>query len=279
MNESCYTYDWVVSHLWMSHVTRINESWHIRDDLKDATVESKVFYGGYKEFFKDYQVLHFCTRHTNSVHAGAHTPQHWPQLTPQLAIETDTEDVCVWICRARRICTQSGPSSTSSSGYVLQSVFHFVLQASGSSSMPLPRYAIAQVCFTVRRRHQRSFASPRCMKMTSMNAWWLVQGLMRMSRDSFICHVTHSYVTSTQSYMTRHIYKWHDSFIATWFARRAAWLVCTSVCIYVHEGRANQDGDGWEDRCTHASARDTHALQHTLQHMLQHTLQHMCWRC
>jgi len=29
MNESCHTYEWVMSHIWMSHVTHINESWHV----------------------------------------------------------------------------------------------------------------------------------------------------------------------------------------------------------------------------------------------------------
>ena len=28
MNESCHTYEWVMSHVWMSHVTHTHESWH-----------------------------------------------------------------------------------------------------------------------------------------------------------------------------------------------------------------------------------------------------------
>jgi len=28
MNESCHTYEWVISHIWMSHVTHMNESCH-----------------------------------------------------------------------------------------------------------------------------------------------------------------------------------------------------------------------------------------------------------
>jgi len=28
MNESCHTYEWVMSHIWMSNVTRMNESCH-----------------------------------------------------------------------------------------------------------------------------------------------------------------------------------------------------------------------------------------------------------
>jgi len=27
-NESCHTYEWVMSHIWMSHVTQVNESCH-----------------------------------------------------------------------------------------------------------------------------------------------------------------------------------------------------------------------------------------------------------
>ena len=29
MNESCYTYEWVMSHIWMSHVTHMNDISHI----------------------------------------------------------------------------------------------------------------------------------------------------------------------------------------------------------------------------------------------------------
>jgi len=28
MNESCHTYEWVMSHIWMSPVTHMNESWN-----------------------------------------------------------------------------------------------------------------------------------------------------------------------------------------------------------------------------------------------------------
>ena len=28
MNESCHTYEWVMPHMWMSHGTRVRESWH-----------------------------------------------------------------------------------------------------------------------------------------------------------------------------------------------------------------------------------------------------------
>ena len=31
MNESCHTYEWVMSHIWMSHVTHTNESCHTYD--------------------------------------------------------------------------------------------------------------------------------------------------------------------------------------------------------------------------------------------------------
>ena len=33
MNESCHTYEWVMSHAWMSHVTHMNKSRHTRDGL------------------------------------------------------------------------------------------------------------------------------------------------------------------------------------------------------------------------------------------------------
>ena len=29
VNESCQTYEWVMSHIWMSQVTHMNEPWHI----------------------------------------------------------------------------------------------------------------------------------------------------------------------------------------------------------------------------------------------------------
>jgi len=37
MNESCHTYEWVMSHVWMSHVTRMNESCHTYECVKCAS--------------------------------------------------------------------------------------------------------------------------------------------------------------------------------------------------------------------------------------------------
>jgi len=39
VNESCHTYEWVMSHIWMSHVTHTNESCHIR--MSHATHTNK----------------------------------------------------------------------------------------------------------------------------------------------------------------------------------------------------------------------------------------------
>ena len=43
MNECCYKYEWVMSHIWMSHVTHMNESCHTypSDMSSRARIESR----------------------------------------------------------------------------------------------------------------------------------------------------------------------------------------------------------------------------------------------
>jgi len=39
--QSCHTYEWVVSHTWMSHVTHMNESYHIYDHTYECVTPHK----------------------------------------------------------------------------------------------------------------------------------------------------------------------------------------------------------------------------------------------
>jgi len=41
MNESCHTYEWVMSHWWMNHVTLMNESCHTHLDLSGENKAKK----------------------------------------------------------------------------------------------------------------------------------------------------------------------------------------------------------------------------------------------
>ena len=45
MNESCHTYEWVMSRIWMSHVTHMNESCHTYDTIRScAQYESVIWH-------------------------------------------------------------------------------------------------------------------------------------------------------------------------------------------------------------------------------------------
>jgi len=44
MNESCHTYEWVMSHAWTSHVTRMNESCHTHERVMSHVCMSPVTY-------------------------------------------------------------------------------------------------------------------------------------------------------------------------------------------------------------------------------------------
>jgi len=59
MNECGYTYEWVVSHIWMSHVTHVNESCptYQSDMSSRARIESRQSH---------------CTRTTQSCHTHRH---------------------------------------------------------------------------------------------------------------------------------------------------------------------------------------------------------------
>jgi len=45
MNESCHTYEWVMSHIWMSHVTHMNESCHTHEWVTKSVTHMNVSMG------------------------------------------------------------------------------------------------------------------------------------------------------------------------------------------------------------------------------------------
>jgi len=53
MNESCHTYEWVMSHIWMSHVTHMNESCHtyewVMSHIRSSHVTCKLVMSHVKE--------------------------------------------------------------------------------------------------------------------------------------------------------------------------------------------------------------------------------------
>ena len=50
INESCHTYEWVMSHIWMSHVTHMNESCHTYEWVMSHIWMSHVSYQSHQEY-------------------------------------------------------------------------------------------------------------------------------------------------------------------------------------------------------------------------------------
>jgi len=78
MNESCHTYEWVMSHIWMSHVTHMNEScheWirHVGTHLNICAVLSELKC----EWVMSYIWMSHVTNMNESCHVWTkHTPLH-----------------------------------------------------------------------------------------------------------------------------------------------------------------------------------------------------------
>ena len=73
MNESCHTYEWVMSHIWISHVTHMNESCHTYEWVMSHIWMSRV------------------TRMNESCHRGVCV---W--LTHTLHLDVRTRKSCAW---------------------------------------------------------------------------------------------------------------------------------------------------------------------------------------
>jgi len=63
MNESCHAYEWVMSHIWMSHVTHVNESCH--------TCTIGNYHGGFAAGMR--WVPHIWISHVTHMNESCHT--------------------------------------------------------------------------------------------------------------------------------------------------------------------------------------------------------------
>ena len=101
MTESCHTQEWVVSHTWISHVTHMNESCHTHEWVMTHTWMSRVTH---------MHDLHDNTcQHDWSVPlflACTHLTLHMPHVVPMCVWESERERereslsvcVCVLVC-------------------------------------------------------------------------------------------------------------------------------------------------------------------------------------
>jgi len=89
-NELCHTCEWVMSHIWMSHVTHIKESCHTYERVMSQIWKSHVTY--MNESCHTYERLAFCIPHTDvlCIHTGAFK-QTYPALMTSVDIQKDVD--------------------------------------------------------------------------------------------------------------------------------------------------------------------------------------------
>jgi len=76
MNESCHTYQWVVSHIWMSRVTMINESCHIQKSHVIHINESRPMSHTHRwppRAHNEWVMSHTWTSHVTHMNESCHT--------------------------------------------------------------------------------------------------------------------------------------------------------------------------------------------------------------
>jgi len=71
MNQSCHTYEWVMSHIWMSHVTHMNESCHTYESVMSHIWMSHVLCRMYR--YTRVTSRHVTSRHGTHIYESFHT--------------------------------------------------------------------------------------------------------------------------------------------------------------------------------------------------------------
>ena len=82
MNESCCTYEWIMSHIWMSHVAHMNESYHTYERVMSHTWMSHVTH-------KD---------------ESCHTYENFMSLLKAISMRSPYICTCVCLCVCLRVC-------------------------------------------------------------------------------------------------------------------------------------------------------------------------------
>jgi len=69
MNETCHTYEWVMSHNWLSHVTNIIKSFQTYECVTSYMCRSLVMHRGEQNISCNHVNLHICTNHVTNMQA------------------------------------------------------------------------------------------------------------------------------------------------------------------------------------------------------------------
>ena len=103
MDESCHTYEWVMSHIWRSHVTHMNESCHIYDSVTTHTWMSHVTHMNQSRHIYEFVMSHmWMSRRTK-----------WHALRSTLCVMTHSYMWCdswlihIWIRRVTHVNEQA----------------------------------------------------------------------------------------------------------------------------------------------------------------------------
>jgi len=73
MNQSCRIYEWAISHMWMSHVTHMNESCHACEWVMSRIWMSHVTRMNESHYANESAMLHTWTSHTTHINEPCHT--------------------------------------------------------------------------------------------------------------------------------------------------------------------------------------------------------------
>ena len=76
MHESCHTYEWVVSHIWMSRVTRMNESCHTYECVMSQIWMSHVTHMNEWCHVYEWVMSHTWIRHVTHTNESCHKYIH-----------------------------------------------------------------------------------------------------------------------------------------------------------------------------------------------------------